>query len=66
MLHATITASREESEKLKSETREIVGKLTVAEASQGAERSRVYCLREVNATLQGNVKFLQAGLVEDN
>lgn len=61
-LQATVAALREENEKLKSETREMTGKLEAAEASQEASHSQVSSLEKVNATQQDDVKHLQAEL----
>jgi predicted RNase H-like nuclease (RuvC/YqgF family) len=63
-LQATISALREENEKLKSETREVAGKLEAAEASQEAFHSQVLYLKEVNTTQQDDIGSLRAELVE--
>ena len=63
-LQVTISALREENEKLNRETREVVGKLAAAEASQEAFRSQVLSLKEVNTTQQDDIESLRAELVE--
>jgi predicted RNase H-like nuclease (RuvC/YqgF family) len=63
-LQTTITALRAYNEKLKSEAREMVGKLEMAEASQEAFCSQISCLKEVDTTQQDDIKSLQAELVE--
>ena len=60
-LQATITALQEENEELKSENREVVGKLAV---SQGALRSQISSLKEANVAQQGDLNSLRAELVE--
>lgn len=55
---------REENEKLRSETREMVRKLEVSEASQEILRSQVSCLSEANSIYQDDAKSLRAELVE--
>ena len=64
VLQTTITALREENEKLKSESRETAKKLEAAEASQEAFRSQVSSLKEINAAQQEEIKSLWAELFE--
>ena len=64
ILQATISALREENEKLKSETCEVAGKLEAAEASQEAFYSQVLYLKEVNTAQQDDIRSLRAELVE--
>jgi len=59
-LQATITALREENERLRSEACEMAEKLGAANASQEAFRSQVSSLKEVNVIQQVNIKSLQA------
>jgi len=59
-LQATVTALREENEKLKLETREMANKLKAAEASQEAFRSQVSNLNGVNATQREDIESLRA------
>lgn len=61
-LRATITSSRDENEKLRSEAREVAEKLRVAEVSREAFCSQVSSLKEVNATQQNDIKHLWAAL----
>jgi len=61
-LQTTVATLREENERLESETREMAGKLDVAEASREAFRSQVLSLKEVNATQQDDIDSLRAGL----
>ena len=63
-LQATIITLQEENEKLKSENREMAERLEVVEASQGAFRSQVSSLREVNTTQQDDIKSMRAGMTE--
>jgi translation initiation factor 4G len=63
-LQVTITTLREENENLKSEIREMAGKLEAAEASREAFRLEVLCLNEVNTTQQDDINSLRAELVE--
>ena len=63
-LQTTAITLREENEKLKSETREIAGKLKAAEASQEAFRSQVTSFKETNTTQQDDIKSLRAELSE--
>jgi len=60
----TIVALQEENAKLKSEKREVVGKLAGAEASQEAFRSQVSSLSEVNATQHDDMESLRTQLSE--
>lgn len=62
-LRATITALREENEKLKLETRDMAEKLYTAEASQEAFRFQVTYLKGVNTTQQDDINSLRAELV---
>lgn len=55
---------REENEKLKSEHREIAGKLEVAEIYQEASHSQVSHLKGVNVTQRNDIKSLRAELFE--
>ena len=59
-LQDTITALQEENEKLKSETREMAGKLEGTEAL----RSEVSSLKEANMTQEEEIKALRAELSE--
>ena len=59
-LQATVTALREENEKLKLEAHEMEGKLHAAEASQEAFCSQVSNLKEVNGTQQDDITSLRA------
>ena len=61
-LQTTITALREENEKLRLEAREIAEKLEVAGASQEAFRSQIASLKEVNTTQQDDIKSVRAEL----
>ena len=63
-LQTTVTALREENEKLRLEAREIAEKLEVAGASQEAFRSQIASLKEVNTTQQDDIKFVRAELSE--
>lgn len=63
-LQDTIATLREENEKLKLETREMVRKLEMAEASQEMLRSQVSSLNEANMAHQEDVKSLRAENVE--
>ena len=64
MLRDSITALREENEKLQTENREMVSKLEVAQASQEGLRSHISSLGEINAAHQNEVNSLQKELVE--
>ena len=63
-LQTTVTALREENEKLRLEAREIAEKLEVAGASQEAFRSQIASLKEVNTTQQDDIKSVRAELSE--
>jgi len=63
-LQDTIAALREENEELKSETREMAGKLEAAEASQEMFRSGVSSLKGANTTQQEEIKTLRAEFSE--
>ena len=60
VLQATVTALREENEKLKLEAREMAGKLEAAEATHGAFRSQVSNLKQVNTIQQDDIASLRA------
>ena len=59
-LQATVTALREENEKLKSETHEMAGNLKAVEASQEAFRSQVSNLKAANTTQHDDIASLRA------
>jgi len=63
-LQSTIATLREENERLESETREVAGKLEMAEASQEAFRSQVLSLKEVNAAQRDDIDSLRAEFSE--
>ena len=63
-LQTTVTALREENEKLRLEAREIAEKLEVAGASQEAFRSQIASLKEVNTNQQDDIKSVRAELSE--
>ena len=63
-LQGVITTFREESEKLKSEMREVVRRLEATETSHEALRSQASTLKEINMTQQDNIKSLRAELIE--
>ena len=63
-LQTTVTALREENEKLRLDAREIAEKLEVAGASQEAFRSQIASLKEVNTTQQDDIKSVRAELSE--
>jgi len=63
-LQDTVTILREENEKLKSEIREIAGKLEVGEAFQEVLRSQVSSLKDLNVNREEDVKSLQTQVSE--
>ena len=63
-LQGVITTFREESEKLKSEVREVVRRLEATETSHEALRSQASTLKEINMAQQDNIKSLRAELVK--
>jgi predicted RNase H-like nuclease (RuvC/YqgF family) len=63
-LRDTVAVLREENEKLKSEIREIAGKLEVAEAFQEILRSQVLSLKDLNTNREEEVKSLQEQVSE--
>jgi chromosome segregation ATPase len=64
VLQDTIASVREENERLKLETREMVRKVEMSEASQEMLRSQVSSLNEANAAYQEDLKCLRAELAE--
>ena len=63
-LQDTVTILTEENEKLKSEIREIAGKLEVAEAFQEVLRSQVSSLKDLNANREEDVVSLRTQVSE--
>ena len=63
-LQDTIAMLREENEKLKLESREMVRKMEMSEASQEMLRSQVSSLNDANAAHQEDLKCLRAELAE--
>ncbi|KAF9645583.1 hypothetical protein BDM02DRAFT_3119986 [Thelephora ganbajun] len=63
-LQDAITSLREENEKLKMETREMIRKLEISEASQEMLRSQISSLSEANAAQRDDTESLRAELVE--
>lgn len=60
----SITALREENEKLRSENRDIVLKLEAAQASQHGFRLHISSLEQVKAARQSEIDYLRKELVE--
>lgn len=63
-LQDTVTVLREENEKLRSEIREIAGKLEIAESFQEVLRSQVSSLKDLTTNQEEDVKSLQAQVSE--
>ena len=63
-LQDSITALREENEKLRLDNLGVVGELRSSAASQEAFRSQVSSLKEVNTAQQENIKNLREELAE--